>query len=161
MGHYVQQSGFEVFVIGQTTSLEDWKRSLHAPSSELPELTEEQKTFARKFGISDEDYARSYLSMSYGQERMRKRGLALGTAIVQILVGLGPGYILQAAIYEATKMRWVARIQAPQGLLNVAIPLELADDIVDSNTVQDQEKLKTLLLSSLGRDELISNRGRA
>jgi hypothetical protein len=40
-------------------SVVDWKRALEVPAEELPELTEEQKSFARDFGISETDYARS------------------------------------------------------------------------------------------------------
>ena len=158
MGKYVQQSGFEVFVVGRSTSLEDWRRSLQAPATELPELTGEERAFAKRFGIADEKYARSRLSLEYGQERMLKRGRDLGDAVVQILVGLAPAYRLHAAIYEATKLRWVVQIQAPQGAVNVAIPIELADDIVDSNTVQDQQRLRELLATSFEQSERIGKK---
>lgn len=165
LGSFVRQKLTEaeeavggVFVFGTSVSWEDWKRSLQAPLTELPELPDAEKAFARRFGIAEDKYARSRLSSQYGQERMLKRGTRLASAEVEILKGLGSGYRLLAVDYEATKLRWVASIQTPRGGVNVAIPAELADDIVDSNTVQDQERLKALLFSSLERRELIPNR---
>ena len=61
-------------------------------------------------------------------------------------------------IAEMMKERWVVRIQTPHKIVNVAIERELADDIVDSNTVQDQERLRSLLVSSLERSEFIGRR---
>lgn len=160
MSESVQQYKFEVIVLGQSTSLEDWGRSLQAPLSELPELTDEQKAFARKFGITDEQYARSRLSLTYGKERMLKRGAALGKEVEKILREYDHKYQLIALIYEATKLRWVAQVQTDEHLINIAIPIELADDVVDSNTVQDQKRLKTLLRSSLEQGNLASDRER-
>ncbi len=150
-----EESNFDVFVSGLSSSVEEWRRALNAPPSELPELNAEQKEIVRKFGITEEEYARGLLAGLYGQERMQKRGRQLGRAVEAILGDLGVGYQLKAVIAEMTKGRWVARIQTPEKIVNVAIARELADDIVDSNTVQDQEKLRVLLLSSLGRQELI------
>jgi len=147
-----------VFLSDTSVSSEDWQRSLQAPLTELPDLPDEEKAFARKFGIADENYARSRLSIQYGQERMLKRGAALGSAIARILRGLGSSHKVLAVDYEARKPRWLASIQTPQGGVNIAIPVELADDIVDSNAVQDQERLQTLLRSSLERRELILDR---
>ena len=155
MSESVQQRKFEVIVLGQGTSLEDWGRSLQAPLSELPELTNEQKAFARKFGITDEQYARSRLSRKYGQERMMTRGASFGAAVEEILAGLGPGYQLKAVIAEMMKERWVLRIQTPKKIVNVAVDRELADDIVDSDTIQDQERLRELLSTSFEQSQRI------
>ena len=159
MGKYVQQQPkFEVYVLGHSTSLEDWRRSLQAPAKGLPKLTPEEKAFAWKFKIAEEDYARSRLSQKYGQERMMTRGASFGVAVEEILAGLGPGYQLKAVIAEMMKERWVVRIQTPRQVVNVAVDRELADDIVDSHTVQDQERLRSLLVSSLERSEYIGRR---
>lgn len=148
MGKYVQQRNFGVFVSGYSTTIEEWRRALKAPSSELPELNAEQKEAARRFGIAEEEYARGYLAGLYGQDRMLARGTELGRAVEAILADLGPGNQLKAVIAEMDKERWVVRIQTPQQIVNIAVPRELADDIVDSNTVQDQERLRVLLVSS-------------
>ena len=148
MGKYVRRAGYEVFVSGLNTTVEEWRRALKAPNSELPALNAEQKEAARRFGISEEEYARSYLAGLYGQDRMIDRGFELGKAVEGILSDVEPGYQLKAVIAEMMKERWVVRIQTPQQIVNVAVPRDLADDIIDSDTVQDREKLRVLLMSS-------------
>jgi len=146
---------FDVFVSGATSSVEDWQRAKNAPKADLPKLNEEQKEVAHKMGISEEEYARGVLVFQYGESRQRERGQKLGERIDKILESLGEAYRLEALIREGTKFRWVARINTPNDVKNVAIGRELADDIVDSATVQDLERLRVLILEALDRKDLL------
>jgi hypothetical protein len=160
MGELAEQPKFQVFVSGFSSTIEDWRRAMHAPSSELPELNAEQKEIVRKFGITEEDYQRGRLSGLYGHERLRSRGIELGRSVEEILRVLGPEYQLKAVTEELTvRDRWVVRIWTPRKFVNVAIDGALADALIDSNTVQDQERLRILLLTSLERTEFIVDRG--
>lgn len=151
----IQASNFDVFVSDNTTSVEEWRRALKAPLSELPELSPAQMEIVKKFGVKEEEYKRGVLAGIYGNRRMHQRGVDLGKAIGSILEGLAGPYNLKAVIAEFAKERWVARVQAPDKIVNIAIDRDLADDVVDSDTVQDQERLKILLLKSLGHPELL------
>jgi hypothetical protein len=148
---------FNVFVSGSTSSAEDWQRAMNAPKSELPKLNEEQKDVARKMGMSEEEYARGVLVSQYGEQRQRERGEKLGSKIEAILSGLGEPYRLEAVIREGVKGRWVARIGTAAAPKNVAVGLELADDLIESDTVQDEERLKVLILQSLGKQDLLGS----
>ncbi len=53
------EASFEVVVEGGSTSLEDFRRRKEVPVTELPDLTDGERDFARKFGIPEEDYRRS------------------------------------------------------------------------------------------------------
>jgi hypothetical protein len=48
-----------VVVTGWRSSSEGWLRAEQLPAHDLPHLSEEQKTVAGEFGISEEGYARS------------------------------------------------------------------------------------------------------
>jgi len=146
-----QQPDFEVIVAGNGgSSIEEWKRAQKAPESDLPPLNKAQKEVARKFGISEEQYQRGSLSLRYGEERTRSRATALGAVVQEILESLDPGYRLFAVVAEMANCRWVVRIQTSDRTVGIAISRELGDDIVDSDTVQDRQQLKNLLLSGLG-----------
>jgi hypothetical protein len=149
---------FQVFVSGMSGgSADDWKRAMNAPESELPELSEQQKDVARRMEIPEKEYARGVLVNKYSEERQIERGKKLGEHIDSILDGLGSSYYrLQALVREGLKSRWVARITTPKGIKNVAVPFEIADDVVDSDTVQDIERLKQIILKAVGREELIN-----
>ena len=144
---------FNIFISGTTSSTDDWKRALEAPMSELPPLSEEQKDFARRFKVSDEEYARGVLAGKYGESAQRERALKLGDAVVQVLSGLGPQYRLLAVIREAVNFRWVLRIETPIGIRNVQVALDLADDVIDSGVFEVLEQLKQKVVAGVGRLE--------
>jgi len=148
---------FDVFISGSTGSVEDWQNAMNAPKSELPKLNDEQKEVARKMGISQEEYARGVLVGHYGENRQKQRGEKLGQRIEEILAGLGHTYELEALLREGVKFRWVARIKTAQQPKNVAIGFELADDVIDSGTVQDMERLRIMMLEALGRKDLLGS----
>jgi len=148
---------FGVFVSGSTSSVEDWQRAKNAPKADLPRLNEEQKEIARKMGMSEDEYARGVLVLQYGENRQRERGKVLGERIEEVLEDLGAPYKLDALMREGVKFRWLARIETPRGLRNVAIGMELADDVVDSAAVQDLNRLKALVLEALDRRDLAGN----
>ena len=148
---------FEVLVSGVTSSVDDWKRAMNVPKTELPKLSDEQKEIARKMGMSLEEYARGVLVFQYGEQRQKDRGESLGKKVEAVLGGLGQPYRLEALLREGVKGRWVARIETPTAPKNVAIAMDLADDLIDSDTVQDEERLRALILQSLGRQELLGN----
>jgi len=148
---------FEVFISGATSSVDDWKRAMSAPESELPELDAQQKEVARRMDIPEKEYARGVLVQKYGELRQRERGQRLGARVDEILDGLGAQYKLDAVIREGTKFRWVVRILTPQEPRNIAVPLDLADDVIDSATIQDLEKLRRAILEGLGRKDLLGN----
>jgi hypothetical protein len=148
-------SHFNVFVSGVTSPVEDWRNAMSAPKGDLPKLSEGQKEIARKMDMSEEEFARGLLVSEYGERRQRERGEKLGTRVEEILAGLGKPYRLEAVILEGLKGRWVARIETPSTPKNVAVGLELADDLIDSDTVQDEERLRILILRSLGKQEML------
>jgi hypothetical protein len=151
-----KQQKFEVLVSDYSSSVEEWKRAMVAPRSELPPLSEQQREVARKFGVSDEEYARGVLAGLYGEERIRSRGEQLGELVETILQGLGPTYRLAAIKAEMFNGRWICRIMTPEKIANVAVPRELADDVLDSGVREEIDRLKNCLLTGLGRDELIA-----
>jgi hypothetical protein len=122
---------FEVLVWDYTTSIEEYQRAQQAPKSELPALTDEQELVARRFKISEEEYARGVLAGIYGRERQRARGRRLGKEVQRILGDLGAdGQVVRVA-YETARLRWVVAIKVTEGIVGVAVPRELADDVLD------------------------------
>jgi hypothetical protein len=141
---------FKVYISGSSSSAEEWKRALEAPETELRKLTDEQKEVARRFQITEEEYARGVLAFLYGERAQKERGEKLGNTIVRILEGLGAGYKLLAVVLEGVKLRWVLRIETPKGIKSISIPLEVADDVIDSGVIEMLEGLKQRVLTGIG-----------
>jgi hypothetical protein len=145
------QSRFQIVVSDYSSSTEEWKRALEAPESELPPLTDQQREIARRFGVSQQEYARGVLAGRYGNQRMRKRAQALGEHAQEILGGLGARYKVLAVLWEGSKLRWMLRIETPERVVGVPVPFELADDVIDSGVLQEIERLKRLVLAGVKR----------
>lgn len=149
----MSDSSFNIVVSDYTTSMEEWRRAQQAPKSELPDLTEEQKEVARKFKISVEEYARGVLAGRYGQKRMKERARRLGEQVQSLLDEWGGNDSVVAVIYEMDRLRWIVGIQTSGKTSHVAVPRELADDILDWGLREQIQALKERLLRGLGREE--------
>ena len=146
----MRNSDFETIVSDHTTSVEEWDRAQRAPRSELPKLSAEQKDMAKQFEISEEEYARSVLAGLYGDERMKSRARRLGQVIQRMVGTLGKGpYRVRAVVAEMFKGRWVVSLRGNDTQVNVAIPRELADDVLDSYTTDGITELKRELVAGL------------
>ena len=154
----MEDAAFKIFVWDYSSSVEDWRRAQRAGPSELPNLNGEQKEFARSFGVAEEDYARGVLAGQYGQDRLRSRGKELGDAVQDILNRLEPGHRVIAVLAEMMKERWTVRIQTPVKIENVHVERELVDDLLDSGSIEEFERLRVRVLSALGRKEFIVGR---
>lgn len=149
---------FQIFVSDLASTPEEWGQALNAPSKDLPELSEEQKAVAKKFGISNEDYARGLKAGLLGNARQRKRAEALGEEVKRIITGLGQQYRLLAVFWEESRLRWLLRVQTPDKIVGVPVSFELADDVLDSGILSEIERLRRIILNGIGREDLVPKR---
>jgi hypothetical protein len=146
---------FEIRVPGFHASVDESKRVKGAPASDLPPISEEEREFARKFGMSDEAYRREKLAGIYGQQRMEARALDLGTQVEEILAALGSEYRLASVTWNSDTLTWRLEIKTPRGEQNVVLSWELVDDSLDFRTKSELQRLRNMVLFGLGRQELI------
>jgi hypothetical protein len=144
---------FQVDVSDYSVSVDEWRRAHSAPNSELPELNETQREVAGKFGISEEEYARSVLASRYGVHRLRKRTTRLGEEIDKILLEVSPGYRVSKVIAEMFRERWLILIRTSGRDVGVSVPRELGDAFLDSGAREAAEELKARVKAGLGLGE--------
>lgn len=146
-------SGFTLVIRGTTTSVGDWEKAMAAPRGDLPELTPEQRAFVKKFGISEEEYARGVLAGQYGEERLRERTAALGRKIQEILDRRAPGSKLETIVTELVDLRWRLEIETKDHRkVGAFVPRALGDDVIDSGAADVVRDLENRLLATLGTD---------
>jgi hypothetical protein len=149
---------FEIYIPGHSSSVAEWRKAQQAPPSELPELTARQKEVAQKFGITEEEYARNVLAGLYGGQRMRERAQALGEAVQKVLEGLRRGERVIAVSRDMDRLSWVVRIETRKKDVDVFVSQELADDLFDSASEEERERLTARVVSCLEEDELAKRR---
>jgi hypothetical protein len=146
----MEHVSFQVVVSDYTCSLDEWRQAQEAAKSELPELNEAQREVARKFGIGEEEYARSVLAGQYGVRRMAARSRKLGEEVEGVLRELSPKYRVVMVVAEMFRGRWIVRLKSPDKEVGMAIPRELGDDLIDSHLREAAEQLRAKVLYSLG-----------
>ncbi len=131
----------EILISGTSMSVEDKHRADAAPAGGLPKLTDQQREVARKFGMSDEAWARALLAAQFGESRVRARAAALAQALEQYLPRFVPGAAVQSLLYqvglEDHKM-WI-RHRGKDHL--VRLPYTSVDDWMASGKPEDYEQL--------------------
>jgi|SRR5229473_2653696 len=147
---------FDVAVSGGSTSVEEYRRAMSEPASNLPELTPQQKMVAERLGLPEEEYRRGVLADHFGETRVRHRGRKLGEIIQGVLDGLDGEYRVETVRAEMVNLRWLVRIVSRDREFIVAIPRDLADDILDSEATKRVEKLKSCLLEGLALGGLVA-----
>jgi len=146
---------FASVIRGSTTSVVDWQKAMAVGKDDLPELTPQQRAFSKRFGISEEEYARSVLAGRYGEERTKERTAALGNTIQQILDKRVPGARLERITAELIDGRWRLEFETKDQRRVVAfIPRALGDDVIDSGAPEVVRDLGTRILAALTAEHL-------
>lgn len=130
---------------GQSSSVESWRTAQAAEPSSLPHLDEKQKESAKKFGISEEAFARSVLAASIEQERLKSRGKTLVEKTQSELKKQSSPWEVTGAVREAGKDRWVLFLNTGRDERSLPIPLDLADDVIDGFVGPSAIKFRELL----------------
>jgi len=139
----------EVVVFGSSTSIEEWERASCAPKEELPLLTDEQKEWARKFGLSEESYARSLLAGQYGAERIKARAEEFGKILEKILTRIAPKMKDGLLVFDFGRDICIVRLKKGKREVRVRIPRKLADDVLDLRDLQSIRELEEILKDAL------------
>ena len=154
-----QTPTFEIHVSGYHSSVDEARKVKGASPSELPPLSDEEREVARKLAVPVESYQRMKLAGVYGRKRLEARARALGEQVQSILDGLGAVDKLIAVEWQGSRLRWLLRIQIPDRIVGVPVPVELADDVLDSGILSEIAKLKNLIILGAGHDDQIAKRG--
>jgi hypothetical protein len=134
---------FEIELPAGSVNVEEWRKAQTLPASELPKLSGEEKEAARKFGISEEAYARSVKAGEFGHARMLARAQEFGECIARVLEESNSG-IVDAVKADPFRGRWLVRLRKPEGII-VEFPRELVDDLLDSGGRSYLEQVKRLV----------------
>lgn len=135
----------EVVVLGSSTSIEEWERASRVPKDELPLLTDEQKEWARKVGLSEEAYTRSLLAGRYGAERIKARAEELSKILEDMLKRLALSVKLGLLVFDLGKDRCIVQLKKGKREVRVSFSEDLADDVLDVRDLQSLRELEKIV----------------
>jgi hypothetical protein len=119
-------------------------------------LSDEERAMAPGIAGSVEEFRRNraeYLADVVG--RKRQRGRELGEQVQSVLADIGSGYRLVSVTWNGNTLSWKLEIGTPQGAHNVVLPWTFVDDVLDSRTATEIQRLRNMVLFGLGRRDLI------
>lgn len=156
---------FQIVTRGMPSRPDEWFRSLNAPASDLPVLTEEDKRRARIRHLTDEQYARHLVLRASTRKREEQEAEELGNTIVEVLLELGGEFQLIGLWKRGLEPGWRARIQfhpeASGKLFDVPLPTEdfSFEGAKQVLNVSDREEIRARLLAELdlGEDQRMAS----
>ena len=135
----------------------NWKRALEVPRNELPNLSDEQRSFARDFGMSDEEYARSVWAGRSSEALFKRYAEQLGRFLED--AGLPADIEMIEVAYDGWKNKFYCSLKKRDGEAiplvidaNVVIrPLETGDDEGLRSAAQRVKRAAELALSPMSQ----------
>ena len=117
----------QVLVEGSRSTSDDWLWAQQLPASELPSLSDEQKSVAKKLGVSPEDYARSAKAGELTRQELQVKAATFGSLLEQKIRGRVPN----ASVESVTLLTFEGKFRAVAVAEGKEIRLQIDEDLVD------------------------------
>ena len=135
----------DISVQGFRTSSADWDAVKSIPDHQLPPLSPEQREVARKMGIPEREYARSFLAGQRTMERMVLKTERFARYLHERFREMAP----QASVDSVALNTWDGRFEVSVRVGGHSIPIriaeELVDDYFDSGSLEMRQRLDHVL----------------
>jgi hypothetical protein len=140
----------QISVDGWKASPSVWSAVRGIPKDQLPSLTEEQKAVARKLGVSEEDYARSALAGERTQAALLAKTETFARLLDKTIHDLGFSASVEKVVLRIIEDRFDVLLDMKGTKLPLRINEALVDDLLESGSVEADEKLKRILNITVG-----------
>lgn len=153
-------AAFQILTRGLPARVDEWFAAMATPSTQLPQLSDEDRRRARIRNMSDEQYARHLVLRRSARERESEEAQRIGDTIEKLFEEWKAGYRLKGIVKRGFEPGWRALIESHSHVSGgkfFDIPLPTEDFSGERNdTVIDAanpEEIREYLISKLGRDE--------
>src|SRR5207302_6845273 len=124
-------------------------------NSDVRNLSETETSLAKAMGLSADEFRRSKMEFIAREERARARGRELGEIVQAMLAEAGTEYRLVSVNWNPDTLSWRIEVAAQNGFHNVVVSWELADDVLDSRTRGELQRLRNIVFFGIGRRDLV------
>ncbi|MGA7218773.1 MAG: hypothetical protein WBX38_10685 [Candidatus Sulfotelmatobacter sp.] len=118
-------------------------------------LSETERAAAGMLGFSEEQFRRIKSEYLQTEEQRRERGKALGGLAQEVMQELGQPYQIISVTWNGSTLSWRLEVGTPHGPRNVVLAWAFVDDVLDSRTATEIQRLRNMVLFGLGRRDLI------
>ncbi len=141
----------EIVIDGWRAGGEERREAASAPAWQLPILTEEQKTVARKMGISEEDYQRSAYAGRRNQERLIEKTKRFAAILEAKLGSIAPGARIERIRLLTIEHEYRIEIYVENKKVLFRVAEDMVDDFMEKGFAdigqRIEQNLETVLLT--------------
>jgi hypothetical protein len=134
-----------ISVQGSRTSVTEWEEVRGLPERDLPPLSVEQRAVARKLGIPELDYARSFLAGERTLEKMVAKTERFARYLSERLRKIAPSVNAESVLLNTWDGRFEIHLNFGGRSVPVSIAEGLVDDFFDSGSAEMERRLDHVL----------------
>jgi hypothetical protein len=139
----------EIIIEGWRAGGQERKEAAGVPATQLPELTVEQKSVAKKMGISEEDYARSAYAGKRNQDRLIEKTRRFAGILGERLQTLSEGARIDRIRLVTIEHEYSIELSVNDRRIFFRVPEEMVDDFIEGGSAdvgrQIMNRLETVL----------------
>jgi len=139
----------EIVIEGWRSGSEERKEAASVPAGELIPLTDEQKSVAKKMGISEEDYARSAYAGKRNQDRLINKTRRFAGILEERLREISEGARIDRIRLVTIDHEYRIEITLNGRKLFFRLPEEMVDDFIEGGSAeigrQIMDRLETVV----------------
>lgn len=135
----------EIAVDGWRAGAAERELARSLPSDQLPRLTAEQRSVAKKLGIPEEEYARSVVAGERNRDALLIKTERLARLLEQRIDGLGIGAHVNRVTLRTIQDRFDVEIQINGRVLPFRIEESVVDDYFENGSKEAEERLGQIL----------------
>jgi hypothetical protein len=135
----------EIAVDGWRAGATDWDAVRNLPAEQLPKLNDEQRSVARKLGLSEQDYARSLVAGERNREVLLAKTEKLARLLTQRLTTLGIHGQVNRVTLRTIQDRFDVEVQLDARSIPLRIDETVVDDYFDRGTAEAEQQLAHIL----------------
>ncbi len=126
----------EIVIEGWRAGGEERKEAAGVPADQLPSLTGDQKSVAKKLGISEEDYARSAYAGKRNQDRLIDKTRRFAEILEERLQSISEGARIDRIRLVTIEHEYRIEITLNNRKLFFRVPEEMVDDFIEGGSAE-------------------------
>ena len=126
----------EIVIEGWRAGGEERKEAAGVPADQLPPLTGDQKSVAKKLGISEEDYARSAYAGKRNQDRLIDKARRFAEILEERLQSISEGARIDRIRLVTIEHEYRIEITLNNRKLFFRVPEEMVDDFIEGGSAE-------------------------
>jgi hypothetical protein len=143
--------GVKIGVDGMRFGAKESQEAYSIPKEDLPPLTDGQREVARKLGISEEGYARSFVAGERTSEWLLEKTARFANLLQRKVAAIRPEAKVEAVFLRTTERRFDIVLKLCGREVPLRVSEDLVDDLFESGSRQAERGLERLLQLNVGQ----------